>query len=93
MSNVIRLHPADNVGVALRELQKGEPLDCIDDPVSVTLRQGIPEAHKVALAAVREGGPITKYGIQIGIATAAIRPGEHVHVHNVVSARIGGTHA
>ncbi|MFZ4533236.1 MAG: SAF domain-containing protein, partial [Alsobacter sp.] len=27
-----------------------------------------------------------KYGAPIGVATAAIAPGAHVHVHNVVSA-------
>ncbi len=29
-----------------------------------------------------------KYGEVIGIATAAIEPGAHVHVHNLVSARL-----
>ena len=37
--------------------------------------------------AIPKGGQIVKYGEPVGIATADIAPGEHVHVHNVVSGR------
>jgi len=44
--------------------------------------------HKVSLAAIPAGGDVVKYGEVIGIATAAIEPGHHVHVQNVRSARL-----
>ena len=44
-------------------------------------------AHKVAIKAIPKGGQIVKYGEPVGIATADIAPGEHVHVHNVISGR------
>ena len=47
----------------------------------------LPFAHKVAIKAIPKGGQIGKYGEPVGIATADIAPGEHVHVHNVVSGR------
>ena len=37
---------------------------------------------------VPHGAPgeiIVKYGMPIGVATEAIAPGEHVHVHNIKS--------
>jgi len=33
------------------------------------------------------GDPVVKYGEVIGYATTGIRPGQHVHVHNVRSDR------
>jgi len=53
----------------------------------LTLLQDIPYGHKVAVAHIRKGKPVTKYGEQIGVATCDIRPGEHVHVHNIESTR------
>ncbi|MEW5935370.1 MAG: SAF domain-containing protein, partial [Bacillota bacterium] len=32
---------------------------------------------------------VIKYGVAIGVAERAIAPGEHVHVHNLKSARWG----
>ena len=37
--------------------------------------------------AIPKGSQIVKYGEPVGIATADIAPGEHVHVHNVISGR------
>ena len=45
----------------------------------------IPAGHKVAVAAVDLGRPVKRYGQIIGSATRFIRPGEHVHVHNLAS--------
>jgi len=51
------------------------------------LREPIALCHKFALRDIAAGEPIIKYGESIGRATRAIRAGEHVHVHNLVSAR------
>jgi altronate dehydratase small subunit len=47
----------------------------------------IPTGHKIALRAVAAGALVHKYGQPIGRASAAIVPGEHVHVHNVDGVR------
>src|SRR5690349_6525851 len=44
---------------------------------------GIPRGHKVALRDLAAGEEVHKYGQLIGVATQAIRVGEHVHVHNL----------
>jgi len=51
----------------------------------IAARQPIPFGHKLAIRAVGEGSPVHRYGFPIGIATAAIAPGEHVHSHNMRS--------
>jgi hypothetical protein len=42
-------------------------------------------AHKIARRAIATGETLRKYGMPIGIATADIAPGAHVHVHNIRS--------
>ena len=85
---VLRLAAEDNVLIALRPLAAGERVS--DGQGSVTVAAAIPFGHKVASAAIARGGSVVKYGEVVGRATAAIAPGEHVHVHNVVSARLPG---
>ncbi len=53
----------------------------------VTARTAIPHGHKIALTAIARGAAVLKYGQVVGRATAAIAPGEHVHVHNMESLR------
>ena len=50
----------------------------------------MPFGHKVAAADIACGGAIVKYGEVVGRATQEIARGDHVHVHNVVSARLPG---
>ena len=52
------------------------------DTVEVNLADG----HKYALRDIAAGEPVIKYGNPIGIATAPIKKGEHVHTHNVKTA-------
>jgi altronate dehydratase len=49
----------------------------------------IPSGHKIALCAMASGETVVKYGQPIGTVTKDIGAGEHVHIHNVVSARAG----
>jgi altronate dehydratase len=79
------LHPSDNVAVALADLETGEALDL--PPGRVVVGARIPFGHKVAVAAVAVGEEVLKYGEVIGLASAPIAPGDHVHVHNVESQR------
>ncbi|MQY44240.1 altronate dehydratase [Epibacterium sp. SM1969] len=75
----IRLSPKDNVVIALSDLAAGTTLD----DLNVTLAVAVPQGHKIAVQAIAAAENVTKYGQIIGQATAAIEPGDHVHVHNL----------
>jgi len=84
--NVHRLHPDDDVAVVLvpAGLPAGTRL-VLPDGLPVVTRTPIPFGHKVALRAIGPGDPVRKYGEVIGQAIAPIAPGDHVHIHNLVS--------
>ncbi len=77
----MRLSSPDNVAVALRHLKAGETV-MLDD-VALTVNRNIPVGQKLAARAIEKGELIVKYGCPIGIATAAIKAGEHLHAGNV----------
>lgn len=81
--NAMRITSRDTVAVALVRLKAGERLSV--GGVPVVLLNDIPSGHKFAMEPVAAGATVLKYGYPIGRATAAIRPGEHVHVHNLES--------
>ncbi len=80
---VIRLDPADNVGVAARTLHNGEVALCDGRPL--TVRGTVPTGHKIAVEAIPARAKVVKFAAPIGSATRPIQPGEHVHLHNLQS--------
>ena len=78
---LIKIHPQDNVAVALADIAKGEVLS--EGSLSVTAAEDIARGHKIALRNIGEGEAIIKYGNPIGLAKADIAEGSWVHVHNV----------
>lgn len=78
---LIRIHPEDNVAVALEPLSAGQTVTV--DGISVTVGQEIPQGHKLALKAIPPDSPVVKYSCAIGLAQAAIAPGDWVHTHNM----------
>ena len=85
MKTVILLSEKDNVLTCTRAVKKGEALDY--DGGVLTAAADIPAYHKIARAYIARGESVYKYGEAIGIAAAAIGPGEHVHVHNLEGSR------
>ena len=81
MSRALRIHPLDNVAVALTSIGAGETVAV--EGAALTARQDIPQGHKVALTPIAAGAELVKYGCPIGRAKADIRPGEWVHTHNL----------
>ncbi|WP_428543987.1 UxaA family hydrolase [Profundibacter sp.] len=79
VNQLLRLHPEDNVLIALRALPAGTEAE------GVRLQSAISLAHKVAAVPIAKGAPVLKYGMVIGRATADIEAGAHVHVHNMAS--------
>ena len=54
---------------------------------NVKVIEDVPYGHKIAVKDIKKDEIITKYGEEIGIATADIKVGEYVHVHNLDSMR------
>lgn len=81
----------DDVAIIVKPGQIGDdcPVSGSDVAQVVTLLDTIPMAHKVALRDIAAGEQIHKFGQPIGVATSAIRKGEHVHVHNMTGLRQG----
>ena len=76
---LIRIHPGDNVAVALADIRAGEVLE----DLGLTAAEDVARGHKIALNRIEAGEPIVKYGNPIGLAKSDIEPGAWVHVHNV----------
>ncbi|HYT83474.1 MAG TPA: altronate dehydratase family protein, partial [Gemmatimonadales bacterium] len=83
----VRIHPADDVLVAIRALPAGREIVVADD--RVVLVEDVPAGHKIALRALEPGEPVVKYGFPIGAATAPIPPGAWVHSHNLKTRLVG----
>lgn len=83
----IRLQPHDHVAIARANLQPGAILvlthPAAAAPQEIPIRNFIPSGHKVALYELASGQAVRRYGQIIGFATQPIRPGEHVHTHNL----------
>src|SRR5450759_2185802 len=79
----------DNVATALEEIVAGTRIEVGrgDEILIVEAQEKIPFAFKVALVDIRRGELIYKYGEIIGRATADIRRGHQVHVHNIEGTR------
>ena len=70
---VLRIHPRDNVAVALSPVAAGERVRV--EGREVTALEDIPQGHKLALAPIAAGGEVIKYGCPIGRAKRDIAPG------------------
>src|SRR5688500_1864162 len=79
--DVIFLHPHDNICVAARTLEVGQTIQAGEYRVRV--RETVRMGHKLAIATIRQGDAIRKYGQVIGFATEEIPPGSWVHVQNL----------
>jgi altronate hydrolase len=77
----LRLHPRDDVVIAEARLSAGTAVETEIGPVR--LAETVEAGHKIAFRAMAPGQPVHRYGQVIGVAGAAIFPGEHVHTHNL----------
>lgn len=81
MQSYLKIHPNDNVAVAVEGLKKGASVSV--EGRLIILRSDIPAGHKFALHDITAGEKIIKYGFPIGHAAENIAVGSHVHTHNV----------
>ena len=88
MNPIIRIHPADNVVIARRQLLGGTVL--ADE--GVTVAGLVPPGHKIATLAIAAGEAVRRYNQIVGHATRAIAAGQHVHTHNLAFSDFARTH-
>jgi altronate hydrolase len=75
----IRIHAADDVVIARRQLVSGTRIEA----EGVTVSGLIPPGHKLAVRDIAAGAPVRRYNQVIGIARQPIAAGQHVHTHNL----------
>lgn len=79
--SILRIHPADNVIVALRDLPAGSQLGL--DHETWTLREAIPAKHKFAARDFAAGELVTMYGVTVGRTTRSVPVGSWLHTGNL----------
>ncbi|HEY9196404.1 MAG TPA: UxaA family hydrolase, partial [Mucilaginibacter sp.] len=79
--NILKVHPSDNVLVALTDLQANEQV--IYQGKTYTVKEQIPAKHKFAIVDIREGGEIIMYGVLVGRAQSPIAVGGLISTANV----------
>jgi len=84
MKKVLKVHPADDIIVALTDLKKGETVTL--DNQSYTLTDDIPQKHKFAAKDFAINDAVTMYGVLVGHAHEPIQKGGIITVKNLVHA-------
>ena len=79
--NVLRIHPKDNVLVALQSLQAGERI--VFEGEAITLLDEVPSKHKFNTSGLDKGAPILMYGTLVGRAKKNLPKGSLLTTENV----------
>lgn len=74
---IIKIHPKDNVWVALQDLPAGATA------AGITALRDVPAKHKLTGETIAEGGPVIMYGVLVGIANENLPAGELVTTKNI----------
>ncbi|SUJ17355.1 D-galactarate dehydratase [Sphingobacterium spiritivorum] len=80
VTRILKIHPSDNVLVALQNLVKGETI--IYDGENYTLLDDIPAKHKFFMQDMNVGDPIMMYGVLVGKAQHHIGKGGLMDTEN-----------
>ena len=79
-AKVLKIHPKDNVLVALTDLRKGETVATPDK--EFVLQSDVPAKHKFAAQELKVGDAVIMYGVRVGRAVEPIREGEAITTRN-----------
>lgn len=82
--NVLKVHPSDNVIVALTNLPKGGTV--VYDNTEYTLQDNITAKHKFLTHDLQPGDPVIMYGVLVGKARQAIPRGGLISTSNIMHA-------
>lgn len=72
----VKIKDQDNVAIAVKEIRAGTQVT-----EGVVARQDIPQAHKIALCDIPQGGAVIRYGVVLGYAVAPIGKGDWINEH------------
>ena len=81
MNRILKVHPKDNIIVALQDFTAGQILSLEEE--SYTLSEDIPVKHKFSAVDLQKGDEVIMYGVRIGRATQGITQGSRISVENV----------
>ncbi|MBL7742012.1 MAG: altronate dehydratase [Chitinophagaceae bacterium] len=77
---VLKVHPKDNVIVALKDLKKGQLISF--DGAEYVLQEDIPAKHKFFMQDMKKGDAINMYGVLVGKAQMDIAKGSRMSTDN-----------
>jgi altronate hydrolase len=80
-NTTLLLHPSDNVGVALSDLESGQKVSLND--LEIEIQQFVAAKHKFAIHDLAKGDDILMYGTIVGEATLDIPKGNAVTLGNI----------
>ncbi len=89
-AKVLKVHPSDNVIVALTDLAANETVTL--DGISYTLKEPIAAKHKFTMNDMAQGDKLKMYGLVVGTAKSPIAQGMRISVENTTHA-VGDLHA
>jgi altronate hydrolase len=78
---IVKIHPDDNVVVAVRPIEAGTTLEV--DGQTIHVSEDVKVGHKVAIRDISSGQNVVKYGFPIGHVTEDVSAGRWVHSHNL----------
>lgn len=78
---ILKIHPSDNIIVALENLAAGDQLLYGEEQYQIA--SDVPAKHKFAAHNFEPGDKIIMYGVLVGKATQPIKRGEPVTINNV----------
>jgi len=80
-SSILKIHPADTILVALRNLQAGETVEYNGDPY--TVKENIPAKHKFYMRDEPAGTEVIMYGVLVGKTEKNVHSGNRVSTENL----------
>jgi altronate hydrolase len=80
-SNILKIHPADTILVALKNLQPGESVEYSGR--MYTLLENIPAKHKFYMQDSPAGTEVIMYGVLVGRTEISVRAGTRVSTENL----------
>ena len=81
MTDILKINPADNVVVAIQPLSAGAVIEV--DGKTITVQEDIPAGHKIAIADIKAGENVIKYGFPIGHAREDKQAGAWMNENNI----------
>ena len=79
-TKVLKVHPADNVLVALKDIDQGEMINW--DNKAILLLETIPGKHKIFTENLNKGDKVIMYGVTVGTVQERVNKGSLMTVQN-----------